>query len=85
MTQNKFFWKIIKKYRKKAEFPADFESVEKVVKKSTQKSYKQNKFDKHEQKCIFSKLFQRIRNQREILCFLIPILNFVIKFFFGSY
>ncbi len=26
--------------------------------------------------CIFSNLFQRIRNQREILRFLIPILNF---------
>jgi hypothetical protein len=31
--------------------------------------------------CIFSKLFQRIRNQREILQFLIPIMNFLIKFF----
>ncbi len=28
---------------------------------------------------IFSKFFQRIRNQREILRFLIPILNFLIK------
>jgi hypothetical protein len=36
--------------------------------------------------CIFSKLFQRIRNQREILRFLmIPILNFWIKFFFCSF
>jgi hypothetical protein len=32
--------------------------------------------------CIFSKLFQWIRNQREILRFLIPILNFLIKIFF---
>ncbi len=31
--------------------------------------------------CIFSKLFLRIRNQREILRFLIPKLNFFIKFF----
>ncbi len=35
-------------YIKNAEFHADFESVEKVVKKYTKKSYKQNKFDKHE-------------------------------------
>ncbi len=35
--------------------------------------------------CIFSKLLQRIQNQREILRFLIPILNFLMKFFFGSY
>ncbi len=32
--------------------------------------------------CIFSNLFQRIRNQREILRFLIPILNFCKKIFF---
>jgi hypothetical protein len=35
--------------------------------------------------CIFSNLFQRIRNQREILRFFIPILNFLRKFFFCSY
>ncbi len=35
--------------------------------------------------CIFSKLFQRIRNRREILRFLIPILNFLIKNFFSSF
>jgi hypothetical protein len=29
----------------------------------------------------FSKLFQRIRHQLEILRFFIPILNFVIKFY----
>jgi hypothetical protein len=29
--------------------------------------------------CIFSKLFRRIRNQRDILRFLIPILNILIK------
>ncbi len=33
---------------KNAEFHADFESVEKVVKKCTKKSYKQIKFDEHE-------------------------------------
>jgi hypothetical protein len=33
---------------KNAEFYADFDSVEKVVKKCTKKSYKQNKFDKQE-------------------------------------
>jgi hypothetical protein len=33
--------------------------------------------------CIFYKLFQRIRNQREILRFLIPILNFLINIFFA--
>jgi hypothetical protein len=32
---------------------------------------------------LFSKLFQRIRNHREILRFLIPILNFLWKFFFA--
>ncbi len=32
---------------------------------------------------IFLKLFQRIPNQREILCFLIPMLNFLIKIFFA--
>jgi hypothetical protein len=31
-----------------AGFDADFESVEKVVKKCTKKSFKQNKFDEHE-------------------------------------
>ncbi len=37
-----------KKVSKNAEVQADFESVEKVVKKYTQKSYKQHKFDEHE-------------------------------------
>jgi hypothetical protein len=35
--------------------------------------------------CIFKKLFQRIRNQREILRFLIPILNFLLTNFFCSF
>ncbi len=33
---------------KNAEFHADFESVEKVVKNAPKKIYKQNKFDEHE-------------------------------------
>jgi hypothetical protein len=33
---------------KNAEFHADFNSIEKVLKKCTQKSYKENKFDEHE-------------------------------------
>ncbi len=35
--------------------------------------------------CIFSKLFQRIRNQHEILRFLTPFWFFQKKFFFWSY
>ena len=48
MTQNKFFLKKSKKISKNAEFHPDFESVENNVKKCTQKSYQQNKFDEHE-------------------------------------
>ena len=48
MTSKKFFFEKIEKGVKNAEFHADFESVEKVVKKCTKKSYKQNKFDEHE-------------------------------------
>ncbi len=48
MTEKKYFLKISKKIPKNAEFHADFESVEKVVKKCTNKSCKQNKFDEHE-------------------------------------
>ncbi len=48
MTQKKFVFKKSKKVSKNAEFHADFKSVGKVLKKCTQKSYKQNKFDKHE-------------------------------------
>ena len=44
----KNFVEKIKKVSKNAEFHADFESVEKVVKKCTKKSYKQNKFYEHE-------------------------------------
>jgi hypothetical protein len=34
-------------------------------------------------RCILLKPFQRIQNQREILRFFIPILNFLMKKFFG--
>ncbi len=44
----KFFFEKIEKLSKNAEFHADFESVEKAVKKCTKKSYKQNKFDEYE-------------------------------------
>jgi hypothetical protein len=37
-----------KKVSKNAEFHADFKSIEKVFKKCTIKTYKQNKFDEHE-------------------------------------
>ncbi len=35
--------------------------------------------------CIFSQLFQRIRNQREILCFFYTFFDFCQKTFFRSY
>jgi hypothetical protein len=56
-----------------------------LLKNAPKKSYKQNKFDENEKSayfrhvfannffwCVFSKLFQRIQNQREILRFLTP-------------
>ncbi len=46
-TLKKIFLQKFQKVIKKRSH-ADFESVEKVVKKSTKKSYKQNKFDEHE-------------------------------------
>ncbi len=48
MTQKIFFCNKSEKISENAEFHADFVSVEKVVKKCTQKSYKQKKFDEHE-------------------------------------
>ncbi len=42
------FWKKSEKISKNAEFHADFESVEKVVKNAPKQSYKQKKFDEHE-------------------------------------
>ncbi len=42
----KFF--ISKKVSKNAEFHADFEPVEKVIKNAPKKSYEQNKFKEHE-------------------------------------
>jgi hypothetical protein len=47
MTQKNFFGKKSKKISKNAEFHADFESVEKVVKNAPKKIYKKNKFDEH--------------------------------------
>jgi hypothetical protein len=47
MTPKNFFLKKSKKISKNAEFHADFEFVEKVIKKCI-KSYKQNKFHEHE-------------------------------------
>jgi hypothetical protein len=44
----KIVWQKSKNVFKIAEFHADFKSVEKVSKKCTQKSYKENKFDEHE-------------------------------------
>jgi hypothetical protein len=84
-----FLLKKSEKMSKNAEFHADFKSVEKVVKKCTKKSYKQKVWRtwvKSEKGlfpvtfllitflwCILSNFFQRIRNQLEILRFLIPI------------
>ena len=48
MTKKKIFDKKSKKVSKNAEFHADFESVEKLLKNAPKKSYKQNKFDEHE-------------------------------------
>ncbi len=46
---------------------------------SEKSAYFRHVFDNNFFWCIFSNLFQRIRNQREILRFLIPILNFCEK------
>ncbi len=81
-----FFWKKSKKISKNPEFQANFESVEKVVKKCTKKKLQTKQVWRTWVKVkkvhfsvtfllitffwyIFSKLFQRIRNQREILRF----------------
>ncbi len=97
--KNFLFEQKLKKISKNAEFHADFESVWKSCKKMHKKSYQQKSLTNISKKlkrafsrhnfannflwCIFSKLFQRIRNQREILRFLIPILNFLINIFFA--
>jgi hypothetical protein len=89
-----FFWKKSKKISKNTEFHAAFESVDKVIKnaqkkvmnkaslrnmsKSKKRAYFRHIFANNFCSVHFSKLFQRIRNQREILHFLIPILNFLI-------
>jgi hypothetical protein len=86
---------------KNAEFHADFESVEKVLKKCTKKvtgKTSLTNMSKSEKSAffrhvfannffwyIFSKLFQRIRIQREILRFLTPFSIFSQKNFFWSY
>jgi hypothetical protein len=97
MTPKKIFWQKSKTISKNAEFHADFESVEKVVKKCTKKNLQAKKVWRTWVKVekvhisvtyllitffgfIFSILFQRIRNQREIQRFLTPILNFLINF-----
>jgi hypothetical protein len=73
---------------KNAEFNADFESVEKVLKKFIKQSY--FTFTHVRQTCFaynfilaHSQLFQRIRNQREILRFLTPFRFFAKNFFLG--
>jgi hypothetical protein len=82
----------IQKVIKNAEFHADFDSVEiffykmhkKVISKTSltymsisEKSvYFRHMFANNFILYIFSKLFKRIQNQREILRFLIPTLNF---------
>ena len=84
---------------KNAEFHADFESVEKVVKKCTKKvisktswtniskseksAYFRHVFANNFFWYIFSKLFQRIQNQREILRFLTPFSSLKKKNFLG--
>ena len=97
-----FFWKKSKKVSKNAEFHADFESVEKVLKKCTKKKLLAKTWRKNALFslllmfvklvllitffwCIFSQLFQRIRNQREILRFLTPFSILKQNFFFRSY
>jgi hypothetical protein len=58
--KNKFFWKKLKKVSKNAEFHADFESVEKVVKKCTKKVISKTSLtimSKSEKKCIFPSRF----------------------------
>jgi len=81
---------------KNAEFHADFESVEKMYQKKvisknvTEKCtfftftyVRQTCFAYNFFWCIFSQLFQRIRNQREILRFLTPFSIFSKKNFFS--
>ena len=89
------------KESKNAELHADFESVEKVLKKSTKKVISKNMteictfftFTHVRQTCFaynfflvhFLTTFQRIQNQREILRFLTPFLIISKQFFFRSY
>ncbi len=91
----------IQKDIKNAEFHADFDSIEIFFTKCTKKViiktsltymsisdnsvYFHHMFANNFILCIFSKLFKRIQNQREILRFLIPTLNFWMKIFFGFF
>ncbi len=77
MTQKYFFFKNHKSNQKTLNFPPDFEYVEKVVQKCkkkiiskislTKRAYFRHVFPNNFFWCIFSKLFQRIQNQQEIL------------------
>ncbi len=88
--RNNFFEKNEKK-NKNAEYHADFESVENLLKmrkkvisktsltnmsKSENSAYFRHVFANNFFACIFAKLFQRIRNHHETQRFFIPILNF---------
>ncbi len=89
----KFFFYNHKRYQKTQSFTLIQHPLKKLL-KNAQKSYKQNKFEVKKVHIsvtfllitcfwiIFSKLFQRIRNQREILRFLTP---FLIKNFRSYY
>ncbi len=101
MTLKIFFVKKSKQVSKNAEFHADFKSVKKVLKKCTKKVISKNVTEKctfftftHVRQtcfaytyflCILLQLFQRIRNQREILRILTPFLIFSKKNFLRSY
>ncbi len=95
-----FFFTKSKKVSKNAEFHADFESVEKVLKKCIKKKLLAKTWRKNAHFsllfmfvklvllitffwCIFSQLFQRIWNQREVLRFLTPFWILKKKNFFG--
>ncbi len=71
-------WKSCKKMHKKVISKTSLTNMS----KSEISAYFRHVFSNNFFVFIFSKLFQRIQNQREILHFLIPILNFLIKIFF---
>jgi hypothetical protein len=97
--KNFFFVTKSKKVSNNAEFHADFESVEKVLKKCAKKKLLAKTWRKNALFslllmfvklvllitffwCIFSQLFQRIRNQREILRFFKTFFDFFKKNYF---